>query len=90
MPIPEKGRGVLYHRYGIVTYTMDGLLHNIGQAAVEYPNGKREYWQHGRLHRKEGPAITYRDGSENQYYLNGVQVTKEEHALQVGMQSERA
>ena len=31
--------------------------------AVSFPDGHKEYWEHGKLHREVGPAIIKSDGT---------------------------
>ena len=39
------------------------------------------FWKlNGKRHREDGPAIEYADGEE-QWYLNGVKLTKEQHKI---------
>jgi hypothetical protein len=47
-----------------------GLLHREDGPAVEYNNGKKEWWINGKLHREDGHAIEYSNGSK-QWYLKG-------------------
>jgi hypothetical protein len=43
---------------------------------VEWPNGSKEYWVHGKLHRESGlPAADWKEYKE--YWVNGERVTKE-------------
>ena len=43
-----------------------------------YPNGDKEWFLNGKLHREDGPAVEYADGHKS-WYLNGKEVTEEEH-----------
>jgi len=36
---------------------------------AEYPNGTKEWYRNGKLHREDGPAIEHSDGSKS-WYLN--------------------
>ena len=40
------------------------VLHRDGDPAVEYANGRKEWWQNGQRHRTDGPAVEYADGSK--------------------------
>jgi hypothetical protein len=46
------------------------IKHREGNPAVILNNGCEEYWDHGRLHNLEGPAITTKNGKQV-YYLGG-------------------
>jgi len=42
-------------------------------------DGVTTYYENGRVHRLDGPAVVYDDKRESEYWLNGKRVTKEEH-----------
>jgi hypothetical protein len=42
-----------------------------------YDKGTRHWWLNGKLHREDGPACEYPDGSRC-WYLGGVEYTEEE------------
>ena len=46
------------------------VKHREGKPAVILNNGCEEYWDHGRLHNLDGPAITTKNGKKV-YYLGG-------------------
>ena len=46
------------------------IKHRKGKPAVILNNGCEEYWDHGRLHNLEGPAITTKNGKQV-YYFGG-------------------
>ena len=46
------------------------IKHRKGKPAVILNNGCEEYWDHGRLHNLEGPAITTKNWKQV-YYLGG-------------------
>jgi hypothetical protein len=48
----------------------DGQLHRTLGPAVEYANGRKEWWVDGQLHRTDGPAIEGSGGTKA-WYLNG-------------------
>ena len=50
-------------------YDAKRRIHRKNGPAVEWPNGTKEWYQHGELHREDGPAREYADG-EKQWYLN--------------------
>ena len=43
-----------------------------------YPDGDKEWYLNGKLHREDGPAREWADGDKS-WYLNGKRVTEEEH-----------
>jgi hypothetical protein len=46
--------------YGAVRYyNALGQCHRVYGPAIEYPNGRREWWQNGQRHRTDGPAVEY-------------------------------
>jgi len=47
---------------------------------TELPDGYKEWWLNGQLHRLDGPAVEWKDGYK-EWYLNGKEYTKEEFAL---------
>ena len=46
-----------------------------------YDNGDVMWCLNGKLHREDGPAIEYFDGTKS-WYLHGEKLTEEEHAEQ--------
>ena len=42
-----------------------------------YPNGRKVWYQNGKYHREDGPAIEYANGSK-EWFLNGKSYTEEE------------
>jgi len=53
------------------------IIHRENGAAVDRFDGYKEYFQNGKLHRLDGPARIWPDGTE-QYWIDGVQYSKEE------------
>ena len=51
--------------------------HRIGGPAIEYPSGRREWYQNGQLHRTDGPAIEWPSGAKS-WYINGKRMTEAE------------
>ena len=45
-------------------------LHCVDGPAVEYDNGDKVYYIHGKLHRENGPAIERANGDE-EYFIHG-------------------
>ena len=40
---------------------------------IIHPDGTQEWWQNGKLHREDGPAIIYPNGGP--WYQNGIDIT---------------
>ena len=66
------------HRY----YNPAGELHRDNGPAVVYPDGSKLWVIRNTLHREDGPAIERADG-RHWWYLDGVMLTKEEHAARI-------
>lgn len=64
-----------------------GELHRVGGPAFISP-AKKEYYTYGVLNRLDGPAIEYNygeaDGSDNDYYIAGQEISKKEFDRIVG------
>jgi len=55
------------------------IRHKLNGPAVEWADGDKEWSVNGTLHREDGPAIMSQLNG-NKWFLNGKEVTKEEHA----------
>jgi hypothetical protein len=70
-----KSRDVTYRNMWYTYYTLNGPYHRERDLpAVEWDHGSKQYYQYGRPHRDNGPAIiTYKDGRiiEELYYIRG-------------------
>ena len=51
-------------------YSGDGELHRVHGPAIEYSDGRRDWYQNGQLHRPDGPAVEYHNGYRA-WYING-------------------
>ena len=63
-----------------VRYHYDGsgeLDDDKGQPAVEAPGQYRAFYQHGKLHKEDGPAVEYADGKK-EYWVLGQPLSPEE------------
>ena len=58
-------------------YSKAGQLHRTNGPAVEYPSGRREWYQNDQLHRTDGPAIEWPSGAKS-WYINGEHMSKAE------------
>lgn len=54
------------------------MLHNEGDPAVEYKNGGKYWYQHGKCHRLDGPATEHPDGDKF-YYINEISYEEEDY-----------
>jgi hypothetical protein len=68
-------------KYGTKTWKLDGKLHRVDGAAIEYITGDKEWYQNGQIHREDGPALEYSNGQLVFWYYRGeefnVKSTKE-------------
>ena len=51
-------------------YNTAGQLHRTDGPAIEYTDGRKEWWQNDQRHRTDGPAIVYDNGTKF-WYQNG-------------------
>jgi len=62
-----------------------GLKHRVGGPAEEYSDGRRWWYESGKLHNPDGPAVMF-PGAYSlvpaQYWIHGVNVTQEEFEAQ--------
>jgi hypothetical protein len=47
-----------------------GEYHRTDGPAIEYADGKKEWYQNGQFHRTDGPAVEWADGAKF-WYQNG-------------------
>jgi len=52
-------------------------LHRLDGPAAIYQNGRKEWWQNGKLHRIDGPAVEWKNGSKY-WYINDKELNAEE------------
>ena len=59
------------NEYGTKFYYIKGtdILHREDGPAIEFSNGSKEWFQHGKNHRLNGPAIEWVDGYK-EYWIN--------------------
>jgi len=55
-------------------YDRKGNLHRSDGPAVEFTNGDKEWWIHGKRHREDGPAVIA--GKHEYWFINDVIVLK--------------
>jgi len=58
-------------------YLVSGKLHRDDGPAVEYSNGRKEWWIDGKRHREDGPAIMLSNGDE-EWFINGRELSAQE------------
>lgn len=77
---------VINTREKVVEYWENGKRHRVGGPAyISKSDGIRLWYLYGQLHRTDGPAIENKfDSSENDYYVNGDKLTKEEFEKHFG------
>jgi hypothetical protein len=79
----SEEKGPMHGEYlveGVITRFHNGLLHGgtdfVGepQAAVILPDNHTEWWDMGRLHRDEGPAVISKFGDWEEFWNHGTLV----------------
>ena len=66
--------GTYRNQYGLIIHYKDGRLHSNEGPAIVHPDGTKEYYREGQLHRgNDLPAIEYSNGKK-EYYRYGKQV----------------
>lgn len=61
----------IYFGCSCAIHYVDGLIHNDNGPAIEFSNGVKEWFKHGKLHREDGPAIEANRDSSNVWWYNG-------------------
>jgi len=56
-------------------YNENNLLHRTDGPAVEYADGTKLWYLHGKRHRTDGPAVEFANGTRY-WYLHGVKLTE--------------
>jgi hypothetical protein len=69
---------VIIDNNGVVRwFDQRGNLHREGGfPAVEFPDGSKRYYEHGKRHRIDGPAVLNSDGT-NQWWIDDKQLSEE-------------
>ncbi len=60
----------------------NGVLHRVGKPAIisqafSYDLAYEEWWNEGKKHREDGPAVTFSNGNK-EYWLNGVEIPEKD------------
>lgn len=66
--------------YGATAYrNRDGHLHRVHGPAFTRLDGYCSWWQNGRRHRMDGPAVEYQDGNDIKFwFIDGKKLTEAE------------
>jgi hypothetical protein len=56
---------------GTIFRFKSGFLHSDKLPAIECNDTHREYWNNGKIHREEGPAVVSEYGEWEEYWTNG-------------------
>jgi hypothetical protein len=67
---------------GIKQWYLNGERHRENGPAIEYENGIKVWYLNGEIHREDGPATEAPAFDHKEWYLNGVQLTEEDHSSQ--------
>ena len=68
--------GVFYYKGGKLRiednfyYLKNNIFHREDGPAIEWANGKKEWYLNGKRHRTDGPAIEYPSGTKS-WWING-------------------
>lgn len=64
-------------------YDKSGKLHRENGPALDYWNGRKEWFLNGVRHRIDGPALYFEgfDGNYNEWWINGVRLSPEKVKL---------
>ena len=57
-------------KHGDTFYKLNGVLHRTDGPAVEWANGRKEWYTNGKRHRTDGPAVEWADGTKA-WWVNG-------------------
>jgi len=72
---------VEYDRLGKFVYNENKHLHSYeGNPSVIYNTGATHYHDNGKLHRKEGPAVSYPNGMQ-EFYYQGYKISELQHHI---------
>ena len=58
------------NEFGTKRWYQNGLLHRVGDPAIEYLSGSKMWFHEGGRHRLDGPAVVYSDG-RIEYWVEG-------------------
>lgn len=82
--IPKNFTGKLKSSDGLqYGSAVDGLLHSGQGPAVVNIYGHMEWYQYGKLHREDGPAVVYPSSIGNQFFLFGKYLNYSAHTALV-------
>ena len=69
---------VLKNKDGVFHFDEKNYFHREDGPAIEFSNGQKEWYVHGKVHRVDGPAVEYA-GGDKAWYLNGKEYSEEKH-----------
>lgn len=67
--VPKKGRFEIVHPNGSINRFLNGNLHHETLPALDYYDGTKEWFHHGKMHRIDGPAQITPDSQS--WWYNG-------------------
>jgi hypothetical protein len=70
LAIPAPPREGKVRSSNCTAYYHNGLYHREDGPALEYDEGRKEWWINGQRHRVDGPAIEYSNGNTEWFCLN--------------------
>lgn len=76
-------------KQGRMYFNEEGLVHRVGEPALEHKNGVKEWWVKGKSHRLDGPAIESPNG--NSWWVNNIESERPdlcEKAVQLNLTDE--
>lgn len=66
------------NQYKLLAEKYDQVLEADQKPALKvHPDGTKEWYQNGRQHRSDGPAVEHPDGTK-EWYINGIELTEDE------------
>lgn len=77
--IPKNFTGIAEHSCGDKEHYVNGKLHRENGPAIESMQ-MYSWWIDGKLHRLGGPAFVCKASAKCQWFINGKQCSKKEHA----------
>ena len=63
---------------GVFHFDEKNSFHREDGPALEFSDGAKEWYVHGKRHRIDGPAVEYADGTKY-WYVHGKEYSEEKH-----------
>ena len=73
----EDGPAVIYS-FGAQYWYINGKLHREDGPAMISASGVKTWYVNGKQHRLNGPAVEFTDSKQDEYWIEGSNMTKEE------------